>query len=317
MDLLFCNDYMPDLSGGIQAALPDHRVRTCPEAEVAEHAGDAAVLLPARAVIDARVLDASPKLQLVQQPGVGLDAIDVAAANARGVRVANVPSADGGLAQAVAEMALFLLIGGGRRYPRLLEGIRTQDWNVPFGHSLFGSRVCVIGLGGIGSQLVRLLQPFGCEIVGVRRTPRDTDVQELGLVSVHPPDELHEAVRGCRFIALATPLTPETEGMINADSIAGHGRRRRDRERGAGSRDRPGGAHRRAAQRQAEHGRDRRLLGGTGRSHGPDLPTTRCSSTPHASNACDAFVRETSAGVAENVRRLIAGEPLLWEAKAP
>ena len=171
VDLLFCNDYMPDLSGGIQAALPDHRVRTCPEAEVAEYAGDAAVLLPARAIIDATVLDASPKLRLVQQPGVGLDAIDVAAANARGVRVANVPSADGGLAQAVAEMALFLLIGGGRRYPRLLEGVRTQDWNVPFGHSLFGSRVCVIGLGGIGSQLVRLLQPFGCEIVGVRRTP--------------------------------------------------------------------------------------------------------------------------------------------------
>lgn len=316
MDLLFCNDYMPDLSGGIQAALPDHRVRTCPQDKVAEYAGEASVLLPARAIIDARVLDASPNLRLVQQPGVGLDAIDVAAANARGVRVANVPSADGGLAQAVAEMALFLLIGGGRRYPRLLEGIRTQDWNVPFGHSLFGARVCVIGLGGIGSQLVRLLQPFGCDIVGVRRTPQDTDVQELGLTSVHSPDELHEAVRGCRFIALATPLTPETEGMINADSIA-------------------------AMDDDAVivnvargHVIDREALidalrSGKLSTAGIDVfweepvdPTDPLFDyevfvTPHASNACDAFVRETSAGVAENVRRLIAGEPLLWEAKAP
>ena len=189
MDLLFCNDYMPDLAGGIQAALPGHRVRTCPEDKVAEAAAEAAVLLPARALIDTTVLDAAPELRLVQQPGVGLDRIDVVAANARGVPVANVPSADGGLAQAVAEMALFLLIGAGRRYPRICSRpFRTQDWNVPFGHSLFGSRVCVIGLGGIGSQLVRLLQPFGCEIVGVRRTPRDSDVRELGLTSVHPPD---------------------------------------------------------------------------------------------------------------------------------
>lgn len=315
MDLLFCNDYMPDLSGGIQAALPDHRVRTCPEAEVAEHAGDAVVLLPARAIIDARVLDASPELRLVQQPGVGLDAIDVAAANARGVRVANVPSADGGLAQAVAEMALFLLIGGGRRYPRLLEGVRTQDWNVPFGHSLFGSRVCVIGLGGIGSQLVRLLQPFGCEIVGVRRTPRESDVMDLGLTSVHAPNELHEAVRGCRFIALATPLTPETEGLIDADAIA-------------------------AMDDDAVivnvargHVIDRESLIdalGSGKlsTAGIDVfweepvdPTDPLFDyevfvTPHASNACDVFVRETAAGVAENVRRLIANEPLLWEAKA-
>ena len=293
MDLLFCNDYMPDLSGGIQAALPDHRVRTCPEAEVAEHAGDAAVLLPARAIIDARVLDASPELRLVQQPG----------------------SADGGLAQAVAEMALFLLIGGGRRYPRLLEGVRTQDWNVPFGHSLFGSRVCVIGLGGIGSQLVRLLQPFGCEIVGVRRTPRESDVQDLGLTSVHAPGELHEAVRGCRFIALATPLTPETEGLIDADAIA-------------------------AMDDDAVivnvargHVIDREALIdalGSGKlsTAGIDVfwqePVDPADPlfdyevfvTPHASNACDVFVRETAAGVAENVRRLIAGEPLLWEAKA-
>lgn len=315
MDLLFCNDYMPDLSGGIQAALPDHRVRTCPQEKVAEYTGDAAVLLPARAIIDATVLDASPKLRLVQQPGVGLDAIDVAAANARGVRVANVPSADGGLAQAVAEMALFLLIGGGRRYPRLLEGIRTQDWNVPFGHSLFGARVCVIGLGGIGSQLVRLLQPFGCEIVGVRRTPRDTDVQELGLTSVHSPDELHEAVRGCRFIALATPLTPETEGMINADSIAAM-----DDDAVIVNVARGHVIDREALIDALRRGK----LSTAGIDvfwEEPVDPTDPLFDyevfvTPHASNACDAFVRETSAGVAENVRRLIAGEPLLWEAKA-
>jgi phosphoglycerate dehydrogenase-like enzyme len=316
VDLLFCNDYMPDLAGGIQAALPGHRVKTCPEDKVAEAAAEAAVLLPARAIIDTAVLDAAPQLRLVQQPGVGLDRIDVVAANARGVPVANVPSADGGLAQAVAEMALFLLIGAGRRYPHLLKAIRTQDWNVPFGHSLFGARVCVIGLGGIGSQLVRLLQPFGCEIVGVRRTPRDSDVRELGLAAVHPPAELMTALRGCRFIVLATPLTPETEGMINAESIAAM-----DDDTVIVNVARGQVIDREALIDALRSGK----LSTAGIDVFWQEPVDPADplfdyevfTTPHASNACDVFVRETAAGVAENVRRLIANEPLLWEAQTP
>lgn len=302
---------MPDLAGGIQAALPGHNVRTCPNDKVAESAADIEVLLPARAVINRTVLNAAPNLRLVQQPGVGIDKIDVGAAHGRGVPVANVPSADGGLAQAVAEMALFLLIGSGRRFPCLAEAIQTQDWTVPFGQSLFGSRVCVIGLGGIGSQLVRLLQPFKCDIIGVRRTPTDSDVDKLGLAAVYPTTELKTALRGCHFVALAVPLTPETESMINADTL---------------SEMNDGAVIVNVARGQVINRDDliTALANGQVSTAGLDVfwqepvdPSDdifkhQVLASPHASNACDVFVRETSKGVAENVRRLVADEPLLW-----
>lgn len=314
MNLLFCNDYMADLAGGIQTALPDHTVRTCPEDQVAEAATDIEVLLPARAVIDSAVFDAAPLLRLVQQPGVGIDKIDVSAAHARGVAVANVPSAEGGLAQAVAEMALFLMIGAGRRFPQLDHAIRTQDWNVPYGQSLFGARVCVVGLGGIGTQIVRLLQPFQCKIVGVRQTPRHSDANELGISAVYPPDELIRAMQDCQFVVLAVPLTAETEHMINAETIA--------------TLDKHTVIVNVARGQVIDHAAlvdalktERLVTAGLDVFwHEPFDPNDEVFrydvfATPHASNACDVFVRETSAGVAENIRRLIADEPLLWLAQ--
>jgi lactate dehydrogenase-like 2-hydroxyacid dehydrogenase len=68
---------MRDLAGGIQAPLPGHNVRTCPKAKVAESAADIEVLLPARAVINRVVLKTAHNLRLVQQPGLGIDKIDV------------------------------------------------------------------------------------------------------------------------------------------------------------------------------------------------------------------------------------------------
>jgi len=128
-------------------------------------------------------------------------------------------------------------------------------------------------------------------------------------------DELHEAVRGCRFIALATPLTPETEGMINADSIAAM-----DDDAVIVNVARGHVIDREALIAALRRGK----LSTAGIDVFWEEPVDPADPlfdyevfvTPHASNACDAFVRETSAGVAENVRRLIAGEPLLWEARA-
>ena len=84
---------------------------------------------------------------------------------------------------AVAEMALFLLIGGGRRFPRLRRAIDDGDWQYPHGLSLFGARVCLVGLGGIGGTIARLLRPFGCELVGVKTTPDPDLARELGLAA--------------------------------------------------------------------------------------------------------------------------------------
>ena len=68
---------MRELAGGIQAPLPGQKVRTCPKANVAESAADIEVFLPARALINRAVLEAAPNLGLVQQPGLGINKIDV------------------------------------------------------------------------------------------------------------------------------------------------------------------------------------------------------------------------------------------------
>jgi phosphoglycerate dehydrogenase-like enzyme len=91
--------------------------------------------------------------------------------------------------------------------------------------------VGIVGLGSIGRSIAALASSFGCRVVAVRRNaelessrPSNADdppaVSELNLDRVGGPDTLPDLLAESDFIVLAAPLTPETEDMINADTLA-------------------------------------------------------------------------------------------------
>ena len=110
-----------------------------------------------------RVLADCPDLKIVSKYGVGLDNIDQAACIDRQVHI----GWTGGVnRRGVAEMALCYMIGLSRKYYFCARLRDRQDWTKAGGADLSGRTVGLIGVGHIGKEVIGLLQPFGCKILG-------------------------------------------------------------------------------------------------------------------------------------------------------
>ncbi|WP_047260001.1 D-isomer specific 2-hydroxyacid dehydrogenase family protein [Corynebacterium uterequi] len=148
----------------------------------------------------------------VQWPFAGVEALIDEGVMTDEVRWAN---AAGTYGTPVAEVALGLLLG-------LYHGVKVatkdgcfdrrgdidaaQQWL--FHHK----KVLVVGAGGIGAQLIRLLEPFGCEITAVNRSGRPV----AGAVSTVPIDDVDAHWAHADVVVLAAPLTDETRGLVDA-----------------------------------------------------------------------------------------------------
>lgn len=112
----------------------------------------------------------------------------------------------------VAELALALGIAG-------LRGIgsyaRATEWTGPQGHNLLDGRVTILGGGGITESLVRLLQPWHCNITVVRNRVEPMD----GVDDVLEADRFADALPGADLVVLALALTPDTEAMFSAEEF--------------------------------------------------------------------------------------------------
>jgi phosphoglycerate dehydrogenase-like enzyme len=121
-------------------------------------------------------------------------------------------STKGAYAQPVAEHALALGLAGLRQLP---ARARAREWGPPSGRLLRGSRVTVVGGGGIAEAFLALLAPFAVEVTVVRRRPRPIE----GAARVVGTDQLHEALPGADLVVLALALTSETVGIIGATEL--------------------------------------------------------------------------------------------------
>ena len=122
-------------------------------------------------------------------------------------------STKGAYSGPVAEHALALGLAGLRQLPLRA---RATAWGEQAGSQLAGSRVTIVGGGGITGALLRLLQPFDVETTVVRRHVSSLD----GASRVVGPDGLHDALAGARLVVLALALTRETTGIIGAGELA-------------------------------------------------------------------------------------------------
>ena len=156
------------------------------------------------------VLATRPKISWVQLPQAGVErAFQAGAVD----RQRQWTSAKGAFAEPVAEHALALILAGLRQ---LKIRARARTWGQPAGESLFGQPVTVVGAGGIATVLLRLLEPFGTPVTVVRRQAEPV----AGATRTVGVDRLTEALAGARAVVLTVALTPQTRGLIGRAELA-------------------------------------------------------------------------------------------------
>ncbi|MET7479417.1 2-hydroxyacid dehydrogenase [Streptomyces sp. NPDC005648] len=181
---------------------------------------EAHVLITALAPVTAEHLAAAPELRLVQCASHGFDHVDVTAARARGVLVANIGSS-GSESQNVAEQTFALMLALAKRLIPAHTALVEADWALPRLQSslteLSGKTLGIVGLGTIGREVARRAGAFDMTIVyaGRNRLPRETE-DRYGARHV-PLDDL---LRTSDYVSLHAPLTDGTRHLLDAGRLA-------------------------------------------------------------------------------------------------
>ena len=161
-------------------------------------------------------LENAGRLRFIQSVSAGIDVYNLDALRARGVRLA---SAQGANAIAVAEHAMGLTLALSRMIHTARDNQARKHWrgmiSDPLAREdeLAGKTMLIVGLGGIGGRLARFAKAFDMRVVGLKR---DTSVRVENVDALVGPAELDRALAEADVVALTCPLTPETEGLINA-----------------------------------------------------------------------------------------------------
>ena len=194
------------------------QVSVCPVADrkgFARAMQDAEVLWHVLEPVTEAVIEAAPKLRLIQKIGVGVNTIDLEAASKRGVQVCNMPGTN---SRAVAEATLTLMLAALRRLPSFDAATRRGEgwsWDPALQDDLVevgGSCVGLVGYGSVPRILAPILQAMGAEVIYHARSEKADAVGE----ACSMPQLLARA----DIISLHVPLSNDTQHMIDAAALA-------------------------------------------------------------------------------------------------
>ncbi|MBL3699363.1 C-terminal binding protein [Leucobacter luti] len=202
-------------AAALGAAFEEHAVST--EADTARVVAEADVAFVNFAPMTERVIAAMKPGSSIIRYGIGVDNVDLAAATARGVRVANVP--DYGV-ETVADHAAASLVALARRLPFYDRAIRTDIWVAPTGlgpvRSLRQHTVGLLGFGRIAQAVHQRMRSFGATTIAHDPFCPAEVFAAAGVESV----SLAELAVRTTALSVHAPLTPDTEHVINAEFLA-------------------------------------------------------------------------------------------------
>jgi phosphoglycerate dehydrogenase-like enzyme len=161
----------------------------------------------------ARVLAAHPGLRVIARLGVGYDAVDIAAATRQGIVVT---IAAGANQDAVAEHAFALILGLAKDLAAAQPGTRAGRWPRRITRPVRGTTLGLAGLGRIGKAVALRGRAFGMRVLAYDPVP-DTAFAATHHVSLVPLDRL---LAESDFLSLHLPLTPESQHLINRQTLA-------------------------------------------------------------------------------------------------
>lgn len=190
--------------------------RTETAEQTVERIGDSEIVLLNKVPITGEILARCPNIRLICVQATGYNVVDCGACKRRGIVVTNVPSYG---TAAVAQFTLALIlelchqIGLHNQSVHRGDWVRSESfcyWRTPQ-MELAGKTLGLIGYGRIGQAVGAMAKAFGMRVLVYSRTKRPGgEFVELGSL-LHQSD----------FVSLHCPLTPETEGLVNAETISG------------------------------------------------------------------------------------------------
>lgn len=201
-----------------------HDIRFEPKLQSDELPGaiaDAEVLVVRSTEVSAETIAAGEKLSLIVRAGAGVNTIDVDAASSHAVYVCNVPGMN---SIAVAELTMGLILALDRQIPDNVSDLRNEEWRkakFASARGLKGSRLGIVGMGAVGTEVATRARAFGMKILAVERPGwsemRRQNLADLG-VKLYP--DLESMLPDCDFVTLHVPLVSATEGLVDARFLA-------------------------------------------------------------------------------------------------
>ena len=183
------------------------------EDQLAGLVGDVDVLIAGTEPITERVMASAPRLSLISRVGIGLDNVDLHAARRRGIRVSYTPDAP---APAVAELTLCMMLTLLRSVHVSNAQMHTGRWQRVFGRRLAEITVGIIGVGRVGSRVLRRTTSFGTprmlvnDVLPNHNLNRDLKLEWVTKETIYAEADL---------ISLHVPLTPLTRNMIRREHL--------------------------------------------------------------------------------------------------
>lgn len=160
------------------------------------------------------VLGGLPGLRIIARVGVGVDAIDLAAATAGSVAVTTTPGAN---ADGVADLTMALLLACLRRIVSDDRSVRAGEWRPSeVSGDLTGATVGLVGLGRIGQKVACRLQGFDCQLLATESHPDREFCHALAVELV----ELDTLLERADVVSIHLPLTSETRGLIGRRELS-------------------------------------------------------------------------------------------------
>ncbi len=166
------------------------------------------------------LIESAPRLRFIQSISAGTDQYDRTKLSAAGIRLA---SAAGVNARAVSEHAMSLILALARRLPEARDNQSKRLWRgmisdlIQREDELGSKTLLIVGLGRIGGRLAQLAKAFDMRVIGIRREP----AAGAGAAdAVHGMNALGDLLPQADYVALTCPLTPETERLINVETLS-------------------------------------------------------------------------------------------------
>jgi D-3-phosphoglycerate dehydrogenase len=164
--------------------------------------------------VTADVVAAADKLRVIGRAGSGLDNVDITVATKRGIVVMNTP---GGNTVTTAEHTMAMIFALARKIPQANASMKAGKWEKDWfmGTELYNKTLGVVGMGQIGSHLAKLAQGVLMNVIAYDPYLAEERARKMGVELMG----LHELFRRADVITVHTPLTAETQNIINADTI--------------------------------------------------------------------------------------------------
>jgi D-3-phosphoglycerate dehydrogenase len=210
----------PGIDAGLREAgcdlvlLPDG----IPESDLIAAVREADLLLMCYTPVTARVIAAAPKLRAIVKYGVGIDAIDIAAAIARRIPVVNVPEY---AEETVAEGAFALMIALAKKIIPIGREMAGRGWAWPtpkwLGLDLAGRTLGIVGTGKIGRSMARMASGFRMRVIGYDPHVSADAMRAAGIQKI---DDLHALLAQSDVVSLHAVLNADTRHIIGARELA-------------------------------------------------------------------------------------------------